>query len=74
MERRLSVANRSLASRSSLRASRGSDNAPVSRAYLLRRLRRYQRLYRQPVPPDVAWCRPYVSLMGELVQELRARS
>jgi hypothetical protein len=70
---RLSAANRNLASRSSLRSPRGGDMGSVSRSRLLRKFRRYRKLYRRPLRPDLDWCRPYVAMMGELMEELEPR-
>jgi hypothetical protein len=73
IDRRLSVANRNLASRSTLRASRGGDDPPISRSRLLRKFRRYKKLYERPLRSDLEWCRPYVAMMGELMRELEPR-
>jgi hypothetical protein len=66
LDRHLSVMNRTLASQTSLRRV-------ASRAGLLRKCRRYQRLYRKPIPQELAWCEPYVAMMRDLMDELRAR-
>jgi hypothetical protein len=62
----LSVANRTLASQTSL----GGRRHRISRSELLRRYRRYRKLYGRPVPDEVAWCRPYAAMMAELMGEL----
>jgi hypothetical protein len=67
IERRLSVANRTLASQTSLRFRKAS----MSRSQLLRKLRRYRRLYERPPPEGLEWCGPYLELMSELMAELR---
>jgi hypothetical protein len=64
---RLSVMNRTLASRTSFRSVRTQKD-------LLRKLRRYRALYREPLPPDLAWCEPYVAMMRELMDALRCRT
>jgi hypothetical protein len=62
----LSVANRTLASQTTLSQRRMT----IRRGELVRKYRRYRRLYEQPLPPDLAWCRPYVAMMRELMGEL----
>jgi hypothetical protein len=62
----LSVMNRTLASRTSFRTAR-------SQRALLRKFRRYQRLYRKPLAPELAWCKPYVAMMGDLMDQLRVK-
>lgn len=62
----LSVMNRTLASQTSFRSVR-------SRAALLRKYRRYLAVYRRPLPAALAWCAPDVSLMRDLMDELRVR-
>jgi hypothetical protein len=74
IDSRLTVANRTLASRSSLRDLRGHAGVvPVSRAELLRKFHRYRKLYDRPLHPDLGWCRPYVAMMGELMAELEPK-
>ena len=63
----LSVANRNLASQTSLDPSKPT----ISHARLIRKLRRYRRLYRRAPPAGVEWCRPYLAMMAELMAELR---
>jgi hypothetical protein len=70
VQRRLSSMNRTLASQSSLGALRGTT---IRRPALLRKYRRYRRLYRRPVAAELEWCRPYVALMAELMDELELR-
>jgi hypothetical protein len=69
LDRPLSVMNRTLASQTHL-AARDSRHA---RTHLLRRLRRYRTLYDRPPPPELAWSRPYLALMSELMAELEVR-
>ncbi len=61
---RLSVMNRSLASTTSLWSN-------PSRSALLRKFRRYQKLYRKALPPELSWCEPYVAMMRDLMDQLR---
>jgi hypothetical protein len=64
LDARLSVANRNLGSSTVLRR--------VERpAQLLRRLGPYKRLYTRELQPELAWARPYVDQMAELMDELK---
>jgi hypothetical protein len=63
----LSVMNRSLASRTSLRSE-------PSRSTLVRKFHRYQRLYRRALSPELSWCEPYVAMMSDLMAQLRLRT
>ena len=67
IERRLSVQNRTLASQTSLAWRRPS----MTRRELVRKFRGYQNLYSRPVASDLAWCRPYLGMMAELMSRLR---
>jgi hypothetical protein len=69
IERSLSLANRTLASRTTLRY----ELPAISRRALLRKFHRYRTLYDRPPPPDLAWSRPYLSAMSELMRELELR-
>jgi hypothetical protein len=62
----ISLMNRTLASMTHLRTH-------PSRTLLLRKYRRYRELYDQPVPKDLAWCKPYVDRMRDLHSQLRLR-
>lgn len=62
----LSVMNRTLASRTSLWPT-------PTRAALVRKFRRYQRLYRRAVSPKLSWCEPYVAMMRDLMDQLKLR-
>lgn len=64
LERPLSLMNRSLASTTQLRYK-------PSRSKLLRKYRRYHRLYRKPPVQDMLWCTPYLAKMRDLHDELR---
>jgi hypothetical protein len=56
----LSVANRTLASQTSL----GRLSGPMlAESVLLGKLRRYKRLYRRTPSRGLTWCRPYLQLM-----------
>jgi hypothetical protein len=69
IDQRLSVINRTLAAQTSLRTKRGE----TTRSRLLFRFRRYKKLYNRPRPADPAWCRPYVAMMSDLMDELEVR-
>jgi hypothetical protein len=69
VERRLSVMNRTLASQTQM----GFEKPSVSRSELLQKLRRYRSLYARQVPPELAWCRPYLGMMSELIEQLDVR-
>jgi hypothetical protein len=64
----LSVTNRNLASQTSLGLS-----TPIARSTLLRKYRRYRRLYRRPPPPGLDWCRPSLEQMAQLMAELHLK-
>ncbi len=66
IEKTLSLQNRSLASITQLQSR-------PSRAILLYKYRRYGKLYRMPIPPNLAWCEPYLAMMRDLHAELRPR-
>lgn len=70
IEGRLSVQNRTLASITSLAYGRPS----IGRPELIRKYQAYQQLYSKPVPSGIAWCRPYVDRMRDLMRELRLRA
>jgi len=59
----LSMMNRTLASRTSLTDVR-------SRRQLVRKYRRYRRLYRAAMEAEVRWCEPYVAMMRDLMDDL----
>jgi hypothetical protein len=61
----LSVANRTLASQTTLSQRR----LRIRRSELIRKFRRYGRLYDRPLA-ELDWCRPYLKLMSELMAEL----
>jgi hypothetical protein len=69
IDRRLSVANRTLGSQTSLRF----DKPSMSRSQLIRRFRRYRRLYDRPMHSELGWCRPYLEMMSVLMGELEVR-
>jgi hypothetical protein len=61
-----SVANRTLASQTTL----SQRKHVITRSELIRKYRRHKKLYERPLPPDLAWCRPYVAMMADLMDEL----
>lgn len=67
IDRRLSVANRTLASQTSL----GVTKPSMSRSQLIHKFCSYRRLYDRPTPSELAWCRPYLEMMSALMGELR---
>ena len=68
---RLSMVNRTLASRTQLRS--GERNRPPTRAELLRKRRRYERRYRRMNLSRTPWAKPWVAMMGDLMSKLEAR-
>jgi hypothetical protein len=68
LDDRLSMMNRTLASQTQLRA--GDRNTTPSRSELLRKYRRYRRLYGKLDTSGTPWARPYVEMMGALMGEL----
>jgi hypothetical protein len=69
IDRRLSVANRNLGSQTTL----GVADPSMSRSQLIRKFRRYRRLYDRPTPSELDWCRPYLEMMLALMGELEVR-
>ncbi len=69
LEERLSIANRTLGSQTSLRHARPQ----IARSELLRKFRRYKKLYDRLKPHEPAWCQPYVAMMSELMGELQLK-
>lgn len=67
IDTRLSLMNRTLGSQTSLAIGKPT----ITRPQLLRKFRGYRALYRRPTPPQLAWARPYVEMMSELMSELR---
>ena len=69
---RLNVTNRHLGSQTSLRPT--MRYGEIDRARLLRRFRKYKWLYRRrPWGRGLDWCRPYLAMMADLMDELRPR-
>jgi hypothetical protein len=66
IEAKPSAVNRTLASQTTL----GLERSEISRSELLSKYRRHRRLYRRRLPPELAWSRPYVAMMAELMDEL----
>jgi hypothetical protein len=71
LDDRLSLVNRSLASQTQLR--RGERNSPARPGELRRKCAAYRRLYRRLARSRPAWARPYLAMMGELMDELSPR-
>ena len=67
LDEHLSVMNRTLASRTSLWSK-------PSRAALVRKFRRYQKLYRRAIASELSWCEPYVAMMRDLMDQLGLRT
>ena len=68
VEGELSIANRTLASMTSLRVHHTRHH--FRRGELVRKYRRYRRLYRRREATVPDWSRPYVEMMAELMDEL----
>jgi hypothetical protein len=66
---RLSLQNRTLASQTSLAYMRPD----ITRSQILRKLRRYRRLYRRWRSAELTWARPYVEMMAALTDRLEPR-
>jgi hypothetical protein len=76
IDRHLSITNRTLGSQTSMRY----DQSILKRADLMRRHRRYRRLYRRngklygrALHAELAWSRPYLGMMAELMDRLTTR-
>jgi hypothetical protein len=67
VERRLSTMNRTLGSQTSLAMGKPA----LTRSQLVRKCRRYKKLYDKEVTPELAWCRPYLAMMADLMDQLR---
>jgi hypothetical protein len=65
----LSIANRTLASQTTLSQKR----LTISRAELIRKYRRHRRLYARKLAPELAWAAPYLAMMAELMEELEVK-
>ena len=68
---RLSMMNRTIASQTQLR--RGDPPAVATPDEMRRKLARYRRLYRRLQRSAAPWARPYLAMMGDLVDELTPR-
>lgn len=66
----LSVANRTLASRTSLDLMRPENCKVIRQSTLLHKYRQYRVLYKRPPGPELEWCRPYIRMMDDLMSEL----
>lgn len=70
IDRGLNLANRTLASQTTL----SQKKVMISSSELIRKFRRYKKLYARPLPPELAWAGPYMAMMAELMEELQIRS
>ena len=70
---RLSVMNRTLASRTSLGLGAPLNARPISARGLMRKYHDYRGLYAKTLPPDIAWAAPYARRMAELMEGLSIR-
>jgi hypothetical protein len=68
IEGQLSIANRTLASITSLRVHHRRHR--LRQDELVRKFHRYRRLYREFDPSGVEWSRRYVTMMGDLMDEI----
>jgi len=66
LDERLSIMNRTLASTTSLWSK-------PSRAALVRKFHRYEKLYNKDLASELSWCTPYVEMMRNLMERLRLR-
>jgi hypothetical protein len=71
LDDRLSMMNRTLASQTQLSAP--DRKTTPTRSVLVRKYRRYRRLYRRFDASRTPWARPYLDGMGELMEELSLR-
>jgi hypothetical protein len=69
IDRRLSIANRTLASITSIHWK----GRTVSRRKMLAKYRRCLKIYRTPPHPELRWCEPYLQMMAGLMDRLRLR-
>jgi hypothetical protein len=69
LDREISIANRTLASLTTLRVHQPKHR--FGRSELIRKFQRYKRLYDEASAPE--WSRPYVELMSELMEELTVK-
>ena len=67
---RISLMNRTLGSRTSLGLKRPHETKAIKQRSLLKKYQRYRNLYSQPVSKELAWSRPYVAMMKDLMDEL----
>jgi len=70
VDTRLSVMNRTLASRTSLGLMRPEECKPIRQSTLLRKYRQYRTLYKRPPGPELEWCSTYIRMMDDLMSEL----
>jgi hypothetical protein len=73
VDTRLSVMNRTLASRTSLGLMRPETCKAIRQSTLLRKYWRYRSLYKRPPGPELEWCSTYIRMMDDLMSELLPR-
>ncbi len=69
IDRNLSIMNRTLASQTSL----GWNKPRITKNDLIRKFHKYKGIYSEIELPELAWCKPYVSMMADLIGELRLK-
>ncbi|MEX2032600.1 MAG: hypothetical protein WEA81_07010 [Dehalococcoidia bacterium] len=69
IEQWLSTMNRNLGSQTQLRHM----HSRIDRSELIRKLKGYRRLYREPPTPELASSRPYRVMMSQLMDELQIK-
>jgi hypothetical protein len=74
IEGRLGIQNRTLAGYTSFhRTNLGRPKASVTRSELIRKYVRYRKLYAGLELAELAWARPYIGMMSDLMAELKIR-
>jgi hypothetical protein len=66
----LSLMNRTIASQTSLEWRK----PVITKRELIKKFHRYKELYSRIELPELAWSKPYIKMMEELMDELRLRS
>ena len=69
IDKHLSIMNRTLASQTSL----AWKKPRISKRELIRKFHRYKGVYSGIRAEELAWCNPYVSMMADLIGELRLK-
>lgn len=76
ISRHLSVMNRTLASQTSLgrpRLSSKREWTTLRKSELIRKYHRYKKVYEEVTDSELSWCRPYLSMMLDLMHELKIK-